>query len=314
MPKFSIIIPTYNRAELLSNAIRSILGQTYGDFELIIVNDGSNDKTEEVVKSFDDQRIVYIRHEINKGVYAGENTGVRASNGEYIIFLGDDDKFYPDALLLVYSKIKEYFSDNVKILWFDSIDIDTEVCASQNDKKERFISYKDLLCDTFKIDPIVVLESNLLKNKMISEGFWGDSGTIWLDFYKNDSKCLPLYVPQIICEARSLHGQHMSHAEIAIGNISKVIMAQQFFLKNYGKELIKHCPQRYGQRQAMTGFYQILNGEKKEGRANIIKSFEFNFSFKYFFYFLFSYILTGHALKYFYKIFSKLKRFIFHSN
>ena len=70
-PTVSIIIPTYNRKLLIGRSIRSVLNQTYRDFELIIVDDASTDNTEEVVSSFNDERIKYVRHEKNKGEAAG---------------------------------------------------------------------------------------------------------------------------------------------------------------------------------------------------------------------------------------------------
>jgi len=95
VPKVSVIIPTYNRAHLVGRAIRSVLNQTYQDFEIIVVDDHSTDNTEEVVKSFNDPRIRYIRHEKNRGGSAARNTGIRAARGEYIAFLDDDDYWLP---------------------------------------------------------------------------------------------------------------------------------------------------------------------------------------------------------------------------
>ncbi len=95
MPKVSVIIPTYNRAKLLPRAVNSVLNQTFKDFELIIVDDASTDNTEEVVKTFKDSRIKYIKHRINKGGAAARNTGIKASKGEYIAFLDDDDEWLP---------------------------------------------------------------------------------------------------------------------------------------------------------------------------------------------------------------------------
>jgi len=81
-PKVSVVIPTYNRAHLVGRAIRSVLNQTYQDFEIIVVDDGSTDNTKEVVKSFNDPRIRYIRHEKNRGGSAARNTGIRAARGK----------------------------------------------------------------------------------------------------------------------------------------------------------------------------------------------------------------------------------------
>ena len=97
-PTVSVIIPTYNRAHLIGRAIRSVLNQTYQDFEIIVVDDGSTDNTEEVVKGFNDGRIRYIRHDENRGGAAARNTGIRAAKGEYIAFQDDDDEWLPGKL------------------------------------------------------------------------------------------------------------------------------------------------------------------------------------------------------------------------
>ena len=77
-PTVSVIIPTYNRANLLIRSISSVLNQTYTDLELIIVDDGSTDITRDIVKNFDDERIRYISHEKNMGVSCALNTGIEA--------------------------------------------------------------------------------------------------------------------------------------------------------------------------------------------------------------------------------------------
>ncbi len=98
MPKVSVIIPTYNRSRFLRSAIRSVLNQTYRDFEIVVVDDASTDNTRDVVVDFSDERIRYIRHEVNKGCPAARNTGVMNLNGEYIAFLDDDDEWMPEKL------------------------------------------------------------------------------------------------------------------------------------------------------------------------------------------------------------------------
>ncbi|QPM67313.1 glycosyltransferase family 2 protein [Atribacter laminatus] len=97
-PTVSVIIPTYNRAHLIDRAIQSVLNQTYQDFELIIVDDGSSDNTEEVVKKIQDNRIYYYKHDKNKGGSAARNTGISLAKGEYIAFLDSDDLWYQDYL------------------------------------------------------------------------------------------------------------------------------------------------------------------------------------------------------------------------
>jgi glycosyltransferase involved in cell wall biosynthesis len=98
MPKVSVIIPTHNRAELLKRAIQSVLNQTYQDFELIVVDDGSTDNTEEVVRSLNDEKLRYLRHDKNRGAGAARNTGIRAAEGRYVAFQDSDDEWLPAKL------------------------------------------------------------------------------------------------------------------------------------------------------------------------------------------------------------------------
>jgi len=96
--KVSVIIPTYNRANLLHRAIKSVLNQTWQDLEIIVVDDGSTDNTEEDVKRFGDQRIRYIRHKKNKGSAVARNYGIKIARGEYIAFQDSDDEWLPEKI------------------------------------------------------------------------------------------------------------------------------------------------------------------------------------------------------------------------
>jgi len=89
----SVIIPTYNRAKDCLSSVRSVLGQTYANVEIIVIDDGSTDETSESLFSFD-HRIKYIRQE-NSGVSAARNTGLAAATGDYIAFLDSDDTWLP---------------------------------------------------------------------------------------------------------------------------------------------------------------------------------------------------------------------------
>jgi len=99
-PTVSVIISTYNRAYLIDRFIQSVLNQTYQDFELIVVDDGSTDNTEDIIRQFQekDKRIKYIKHDKNKGGSAERNTGIKNSVGKYIAFQDSDDEWFPEKL------------------------------------------------------------------------------------------------------------------------------------------------------------------------------------------------------------------------
>lgn len=115
-PLVSVIVPTYNRPDMLKNAIQSILDQTFQNFEIIIVNDAGQDISC-FAQSFDSQKIICISHEFNKGLAAARNTGIRAAKGKYIAYLDDDDIYYPEHLETLVSFLE---NNNYKVAYTDS--------------------------------------------------------------------------------------------------------------------------------------------------------------------------------------------------
>lgn len=96
----SIIIPTYNREMIISRALNSILEQTYGDWECVVVDDGSTDDTEKVIREYIDQnsRFQYLRNNRSKGAQGARNTGILAAQGEWVILFDSDNKMHPSFL------------------------------------------------------------------------------------------------------------------------------------------------------------------------------------------------------------------------
>lgn len=94
----SIIMPSYNTAKFISESINSVLAQTYKDWELIIVDDCSTDNTDEVVASFNDERIRYLKNEKNSGAAVSRNKAISEASGRWIAFLDSDDLWEPEKL------------------------------------------------------------------------------------------------------------------------------------------------------------------------------------------------------------------------
>ena len=105
-PTVSVIIPTYNRRDVLPNAAQSVLRQTYVDFELLVVDDGSSDGTDRVVAAFTDPRVRY--HSRNHGgIAAAMNAGIAVARGEYIARLDSDDEWLPHMLATLVPALRE---------------------------------------------------------------------------------------------------------------------------------------------------------------------------------------------------------------
>ncbi|MBP5722770.1 MAG: glycosyltransferase family 2 protein [Bacteroidales bacterium] len=113
--KFSIIIPTYNRAAFLPKAISSVLAQSFSDWELIIVDDGSTDNTKDVVAQYSDSRITYIFQQ-NAERSAARNNGITHSVGEYVLFLDSDDYYLSNFLADLNLEIRK--NNNKPCLYF----------------------------------------------------------------------------------------------------------------------------------------------------------------------------------------------------
>jgi len=101
-PDVSIIMPTYNRAYTIKNSIGSVLAQTYKNWELIVVDDGSTDNTKDVIEGIGDERIVYY-HQKNGGAAAARNCGLSLSQGKWIAYLDSDNELFPHYLETMFS-------------------------------------------------------------------------------------------------------------------------------------------------------------------------------------------------------------------
>ncbi len=106
-PKVTVLMPVYNAEKYLKTAIESILKQTFSDFELLIINDGSTDGSEEIIRSFNDKRIRLFNNEQNLGIIKTLNKGLNLAKGEYIIRMDADDISLPDRLELQVKYMEE---------------------------------------------------------------------------------------------------------------------------------------------------------------------------------------------------------------
>lgn len=120
----SVILPAYNAERYVGEAIESVLKQSYPYFEIMIVNDASQDRTEEVVKSFDDKRINLINHSLNSGPGAARNTAINAARGRWIAILDADDQWHPDRLnklvKIALASGDQYFIADDQLVCFDT--------------------------------------------------------------------------------------------------------------------------------------------------------------------------------------------------
>src|SRR5262245_1919419 len=97
-PTVSVVIPVYARAAFVGAAVDSVLAQTFPSFEIVVVDDGSTDRSREIIRAYRDPRVRLICHPHNRGIPAARNTGIDAARGDYVAFLDSDDIAYPNRL------------------------------------------------------------------------------------------------------------------------------------------------------------------------------------------------------------------------
>lgn len=156
-PLVSIIVPTYNRPDMLFECVQSIAGQTLKDIEAVVINDAGRDVSD-VIKRFSNfVNIIYLSHDTHKGVGAARNTGLEVARGKYIAYLDDDDIFYPDHLetlvtFLEKSSFKIAYTDANRVIQEKANDsyrtISKEIFPSMDFDKEGLLieGYFPIIC------------------------------------------------------------------------------------------------------------------------------------------------------------------------
>ena len=146
MPFFSVIIPLYNKEQFITNTLKSVLNQTFTDFEVIIVNDGSTDKSLEKIAEFTDHRI-QIYHQDNQGVSTARNKGIELAKAEYIAFLDADDIWKDNHLQSFFDVINKYSEAGLYCNRYEIKINRKKVLKTQFDFENEFEGY---LTDFFK--------------------------------------------------------------------------------------------------------------------------------------------------------------------
>ena len=265
MSKVSIIIPTYNRAYLVGRAINSILNQTFQDFEIIVVDDGSTDNTEDVVKRLGNGSINYIKHKENKGRSAARNSGIKAAKGEFIAFQDSDDEWLPEKLEKQIEAFKNVLPEIGGVytgFWRIESNKKSYVPSNKFAKKEGDI-YGALLKENFIGIPVTLIKKECFKKvglfdeKLPALEDW----ELWIrisKYYQFKYVAEPLTISY--CQADS----------ISIDSNS-LIEAYKLILKSHFDEMKKN-KKDLGEHYCNIGNLLCSNREIKQGRRYFMKA------------------------------------------
>ena len=277
-PRVSVVIPTYKRPHLIGRAIKSVLNQTYQDFEIIIIDDSPDEATGKVVKDLNDKRIKYIRNKIRRGFVGAKNQGVKeaSKDSKYIAFLDDDDEWLPLFLEKTVKKIEE--KEDIAVVG---------TYAELRDQNGNFI--KKMIGEGNEFWKVCVGNGNVIRKEIFDkENIWFDEKCLFedLDFgiriarnYKWEC------IPEVL---RIYYGYPMIKGESHSTSFTPEMPSEEieyFYKKNY--QIYKEAG-----REAV-GYIHFLTGKTfcrarkiKEGRSHLIRAFKSYPQPKYLFYYL----------------------------
>ena len=199
--KFSIIVPTYNREEYIIKCIDSILDQTYDNFEAIIIDDGSTDNTDNLVKKYHDKRIKYFKN-TNHGIGYSRNFGLNKAKGDYIFFLDSDDYLDENMLENVLKEIKNH--DILIFNYKEIFESDNHILLNSFDEFDNYtlLDHPELI-NKINLGPCnKVFSSKLFKNKenRFPEDIKYEDFPFIIKLFKEAKsiKCSPLYLTNVI--------------------------------------------------------------------------------------------------------------------
>jgi len=172
-PFFSIIMATYNRGYYISRAIDSVLAQSFKEWELIIVDDGSSDNTEEIVKRYNDKRIKYIKLSKNSGVNVARNRGYKEAKGKWCFILDSDNMLNEGILDKFIFYIQKY---NFPYMKFLSKSLNNKVLG---DRFSGFVSFEDFLVEKVYGEFHTLIKTSLQKKYPFFEDINGGEGIVW---------------------------------------------------------------------------------------------------------------------------------------
>jgi glycosyltransferase involved in cell wall biosynthesis len=253
-PTVSVVIPAHNRKTALVRAMRTVLAQTRDDWELIVVDDASTDGTDGVVKSFEDGRIVYVRHTQNRGGGAARNTGIQASRGKYVAFLDSDDEWFPEKLA---RDVAAFAGEAVGLVYCgkELVDPDGHLLLRRIPSLEGDL-YRQLLGHDF-----IGSCSRVAVRKDVLEAVGGfdenlPSGQDW-DMWVRSAK-----VAKVACVPECLVRRHIGHEQIS-GSLKRIYDGHLKVVEKHLKELDPGLLSRHwADLSAMLMNYDVQHGRE----------------------------------------------------
>jgi glycosyltransferase involved in cell wall biosynthesis len=273
IPKVSIIIATYNQAQYLAKAIESVLAQTYTDFELIIVDDGSTDSTQEIVAGFQDRRIRY-HWQVNQERCAARNKGISISQGDYITFLDGDDCYLKEKLSCQVPALDK----NPDIGMVVSGWIRTDDYLNPIDEKLPWHQFPTPILQDWLFNGLTIIGANLIRREYLERmgGFdldlkAGEDTYLWFELARMG--CNTLWVKEKTMMQR-VHANNTTRDVTRMFEANLILINKVFSTNEYKYDFTEHESYAKVYLNAALRYYGI--NDPKQGCSNLSKAIQYD--------------------------------------
>lgn len=249
----SVIIPSYNREDTIERSVRSVLAQTYGNLEVIVVDDCSTDNTEKVVKSIDDSRVRYYCLEKNSGACAARNKGILLAKGDIIAFQDSDDEWRPDKLEKQLAVMEQTNADACfcQTRDYDYPD-DHPIIVPRDIGGTGLVTYKILY------DTVPAGTQTIIAKKYVFDRFPFDLNMKKAQDVEWTFRAGRIYKFAYVAEP--LVNRYLQGNSITMGGYEKSLEAHSYILKKYAKDKTRY-PDFYISRLRIVSRLKVLTGK-----------------------------------------------------
>jgi glycosyltransferase involved in cell wall biosynthesis len=267
MTRFSVVIPAFNRERELPRAVASCLAQEYTDFEVIVVDDGSNDATVQSISGFSDPRLRVIQHGLNRGHCAARNTGVRSATGAWVVSLDSDDELLPGALTTMHRHILT-FGDTVERLAFSFERDDGRISPLplSHDETLDYAAYVAWLENRELWDFLACTRRSTFDTVQWAERRWADHCLYHLDFAARfRTRFCSAAIAHVHTDAATRVSYRRRTRLVARTTAAELGEDMDCILQRHGAALRQFAPHTFGMFLRMRAAYHFLAGERRRG-------------------------------------------------
>jgi len=290
-PLVSIIIPTYNRAWCINRAIDSCLKQTYQNFEIVVTDDGSSDNTEEIIKNYNNDKIIYFKLKKNQGVIKARNNSIINSRGKWILLLDSDDELYTNCLNIFVKNINKLNNNKIGMIFahFHSSKTGTTKISKKFENKikvNNILTYKDFICSGVAIgDPLPIVKKEVFEKIPYNTHIKRNMAVLWHQFFRiSDILVIDEYLG--LCHVEGTDRITTNRRKDAILWIEGI----KEYIEIFQKDILTRCPKAISLHYRSLGLYLYQADKTKDCRKSLLKAIKYNlFDYKSWIYLLVSF-------------------------